>query len=83
MPKSNCDLATSDTGVAIETLQEAISEEYRLAIEDPRDDFHFHTGRPVARKLDYAEDWLANLLLEAPGDEAKSHRSPSFAVASR
>ncbi len=49
MPKSNCDLANSDTDVDVETLQEAISEEYRFVIEDPREDFHFHTGRPLAR----------------------------------
>lgn len=82
MPKSNCDLANSDTDVDIETLQEAISEEYRFVIGDPREDFHFHTGRPLAAKLDYSEDWLANLPLEVAGYEAKSHSSPSLAVAS-
>ena len=83
MPKSNCDLANSDTDVDVETLQEAISEEYRFVIEDPREDFHFHTGRPLARKLDYAEDWLANLPFEAAGYEAKGHRSPSYESATR
>lgn len=83
MPKSNCDLANSDTDVDIETLQEAISEEYRFVIDDPREYFHFHTGRPLARKLDYAEERLANILLEAPGDEAIDHRSPSFELATR
>ncbi len=63
MPKSNCDLANSDTDVDIETLQEAISEEYRFVIDDPREYFHFHTGRPLARKLDYTKDWRANVLL--------------------
>ena len=83
MPRSNTDLAYSDTYVDIETLQEAISEEYRFVIEDPLKDFHFHTGRQLARKLDYAEDWLENVLLEAPGYEASGHRSPSYAMASR
>lgn len=81
MPKSNCDLANSDTDVDIETLQEAISEEYRFVIDDPREYFHFHTGRPLARKLDYVKDWWANVLLEAPGDEAIGHRSPSYELA--
>ena len=83
MPRSHSDMAISDTGVAIETLLEAISEEYRFVIDDPREYFHFHTGRPLARKLDYAKDWLANVLLEAPGNEAIGHRSPSYELASR
>lgn len=83
MPKSNCDLANSDTDVDIETLREAISEEYRFMIDDPREYFHFHTGRPLARKLDYAEDWLANVPLTALGYQAISHRSPSYELATR
>ena len=82
MPRSNSDMAISGTSVAIESSQEAISEEYRFVIGDPREDFHFHTGRPLAAKLDYSEDWLANLPLEVAGYEAKSHSSPSLAVAS-
>ncbi len=78
MPQS-----TSDLDIDIETLQEAISEEYRFVIEDPREDFHVHTGRPLAPKLDYATDWWANVLLEAPGDEAIGHRSPSYELATR
>ena len=76
-------MATSNIDIEIETLQEAISEEYRFVIEDPREDFHFHTGRPLARKLDYAEDRLTNVLLEAPGYEASGHRPPSYELASR
>ena len=75
--------STSDLDIDIEISQEAISEEYRFVIEDPREDFHFHTGRPLARKLDYAQDWWANVLLEAAVYEAKGHRSPSLAVATR
>ena len=80
-PSSNLDLE-------IETLQEAISEEYRFVIEDPREDFHCHTGRPLARKLDYAENWWANVPPEAPGIEApeqgdSSPRTPSYELASR
>ncbi len=83
MFQSSSDLASSDLGVDVETLQEAVSEEYRFAIEDPREDFHFHTGRPLARKLDYAQDWWANVLLEAPRDQAIGHRSQSLAATSR
>ena len=52
--KSNFDL---DIGA----LREAISEEYKVVAENPRQGFHFHTGRPLARILEYAEDWLATL----------------------
>ena len=83
MSHSCSNLAISNLHLEIETLQEAISEEYRFVIEDPREDFHFHTGRPLARKLDYAEDRLTNVLLEAPGYEASGNRSPSYELASR
>lgn len=55
MSQSISTLANSDLDVDIETLQEAISEEYRFVIDDPREYFHFHTGRPLARKLDFAK----------------------------
>ena len=83
MFQSNSDLAISDTGVAFETLQEAISEEYRFVIEDPRDAFHFHTGRPLPVKLDYPEEWLAKVRLTALVYQARGHMSPSLAMASR
>ncbi len=82
MPTSHSGLA-SDLDVDFETLQEAVSEEYRFVIEDPREDFHFHTGRPLARESDYAEDWLANVPLTALGYQAGVHRSQSHAMASR
>ena len=72
MSQPNCQLEF-DT----ETLQEAISEEYRFVVEDPREDYHFHTGRPLARKLDYPEDWPVFVPLEATGDQARGQRSPS------
>ncbi len=53
-PESNFDL---DIGA----LREAISEEYKVVAENPRQGFHFHTGRPLALILEYAEDWLADL----------------------
>ena len=76
MSQPNCQLEF-DT----ETLQEAISEEYRFVVEDPREDYHFHADRPLARKLDYPEDWPVFVPLEATGDQARGQRSPSFAIA--
>ena len=83
MPQLSSNLASSNLGLYIETLQEAISEEYRFVIEDPREDFHFHTGRPLASTLDYPEDWVANLPPEAPSNQAGGHRSPSYEMAIR
>ncbi len=61
MTHSNSNLASSNLGLDIGALREAISEEYKVVAESPQQGIHFHTGRPLARILDYAEDWLANL----------------------
>ena len=50
-----------------ETLPETILEEHRFVIEDPVEDFHFHTGRPMARTLDNAADRLATVPQKASG----------------
>ena len=52
---------SSNLDLDIGALREAISEEYKIVAENPQQGFHFHTGRPLTRILDYAEDWLANL----------------------
>ena len=43
------------------TLREAIQEEYAEVATDPEKGFHFHTGRPLARMLEYADEWLEGL----------------------
>jgi SAM-dependent methyltransferase len=45
-------------GLDLGQLREAIQEEYATVAEDPGRGFHFHTGRPLARMLGYAETWL-------------------------
>ena len=52
---------SSNLDVDIETLRDAISEEYKVVAESPQQGFHFHTGRPLAQILDYAEEWLVNV----------------------
>src|SRR5262249_26963568 len=42
----------------IEELRQAIREEYAAVASHPDHGFHFHTGRPLARLLDYDETWL-------------------------
>ena len=52
---------SSNLQVDLEALRDAISEEYKVVAESPQQGFHFHTGRPLARMLDYAEEWLADV----------------------
>ena len=42
----------------ITQLREAIREEYDVVAREPARGFHFHTGRPLARLLDYEDTWL-------------------------
>jgi SAM-dependent methyltransferase len=51
-------LAQPIDGLDLGRLREAIQEEYATVAEDPGRGFHFHTGRPLARMLSYAEAWL-------------------------
>jgi arsenite methyltransferase len=39
-------------------LRSAIQEEYACVATTPEVGFHFHTGRPLANLLGYAQDWL-------------------------
>jgi arsenite methyltransferase len=43
------------------SLREAIKEEYAEVASNPRKGFHFHTGRPLAHMLEYAEEWLEGI----------------------
>src|ERR671911_633113 len=42
-------------------LREAIREEYAEVASHPEKGFHFHTGRPLALKLEYAAEWLEGI----------------------
>jgi SAM-dependent methyltransferase len=44
-----------------DALRRAIQDEYAVVALDPDRGFHFHTGRPLARLLGYAEDWLTGV----------------------
>jgi SAM-dependent methyltransferase len=43
------------------TLREAIREEYAEIANYPTKGFHFHTGRPLARILEYRDEWLEGI----------------------
>jgi arsenite methyltransferase len=45
----------------VEVLRGAIREEYAEVAANPQKGFHFHTGRPLARMLEYADDWLTGI----------------------
>ena len=47
--------------VDLETLREAISEEYAEVASNPSKGFHFHTGRPLAALLGHKDDWLVGI----------------------
>jgi arsenite methyltransferase len=42
-------------------LRAAIQEEYEAVAAEPQRGFHFHTGRPLARILEYEEEWLEGI----------------------
>jgi len=45
-------------GLDVESLRQAIREEYAAVATEPERGFHFHTGRPLARMLGYEDAWL-------------------------
>jgi arsenite methyltransferase len=51
-------LHVEEFGLNLEELRTAIQEEYEAVAREPQRGFHFHTGRPLARLLDYKDEWL-------------------------
>lgn len=49
---------SAGTPVELGELRAAIREEYEAVASDPKRGYHFHTGRPLAAILGYAEEWL-------------------------
>lgn len=45
----------------VDTLREAIQEEYAEVANHPTKGFHFHTGRPLAHILEYRDEWLEGI----------------------
>jgi len=44
--------------VDLDSLRQAIQDEYALVADEPQHGFHFLVGRPLAHLLGYTEDWL-------------------------
>ncbi len=57
MAKAEVRLSAETGGPEIGELRLAIQAEYTEVANEPGKGFHFHTGRPLARRLGYAEDW--------------------------
>lgn len=45
-------------GLDQEFLRDEIKKEYRAVAKDPDKGFHFHTGRRLARIVEYKDEWL-------------------------
>jgi arsenite methyltransferase len=50
-----------EQGLDIDTLRLAIQDEYAEVACKPTKGFHFHTGRPLARILEYPDEWLEGI----------------------
>ncbi|MHB9091811.1 MAG: methyltransferase domain-containing protein, partial [Chloroflexota bacterium] len=48
-------------GASLDALRSAIQEEYEAVALTPQRGFHFHTGRKLARRLGYREEWLEGM----------------------
>jgi arsenite methyltransferase len=48
-------MTSGDTPVDAVSLREEVKEKYREVAIDPGGDYHFHTGRPLARRLGYED----------------------------
>jgi len=52
---------SSASPVDIEQLRRAVQDEYAEVARNPDKGFHFHTGRTLARMLDYRDEWLEGI----------------------
>lgn len=48
----------STTNIDLQTLRCEIRNEYAEVARNPEKGFHFHTGRPLAKMLGYADAWI-------------------------
>jgi arsenite methyltransferase len=55
---------TTDTMVNADALREDVKEKYREVALDPSGEYHFHTGRPLAKRLGY-DDAVVSALPDA------------------
>jgi ubiquinone/menaquinone biosynthesis C-methylase UbiE len=51
------DSLSTEPGLDLGHLRQAIQEEYTAVARDPGRGYHFHTGRPLASLLGYDDGW--------------------------
>jgi arsenite methyltransferase len=54
-------VVTDDLGVNAELLRAEVRQKYKEVATDPGGQFHFHTGRPLAKRLGYPDALVATL----------------------
>src|SRR5215216_3915421 len=54
-------LREQEPALDVNVLRQAIQEEYDEVASHPQKGFHFHTGRPLARMLEYLDEWLEGI----------------------
>ena len=54
-------LREQEPALDVNVLRQAIQEEYDEVASHPHKGFHFHTGRPLARMLEYLDEWLEGI----------------------
>ena len=55
------DHSTSEIAVDAATLREEVKSKYREVATDPHGTYHFHTGRYLARRLGYDDEFVKSL----------------------
>ena len=55
------DVLRGEPALDLDTLRQAIQEEYAEVASHPQKGFHFHTGRPLAHMLEYFDEWLEGI----------------------
>jgi arsenite methyltransferase len=55
------DLLNVPVSLDLNSLRSAIQCEYEKVALEPDSGFHFHTGRPLAKILGYADEWLKGI----------------------
>lgn len=77
---------SADIGVNADALREEVRSKYREVAINPRGDFHFHTGRPLARRLGYDDavvDALPDVAVESFAGVANPFSSRPLAAGER
>jgi arsenite methyltransferase len=52
---------TADTKINAAALREEVKKKYREVAIEPLGEYHFHTGRPLAKRLEYADAVIEEL----------------------